>query len=152
MLLSGCGSMKIKTEKDVVSKYQKLEKFKSTGNDTLAYVKNSIIDRKAKYIGKELNILLKDLELPINNYLIGLSNKRGISPDITIQFYDRSEIDSKRAKKINPVILTIIWETPVDLNIADSMMLKHKGVWTKEEQEYFGKQKVKDIVLVSYNF
>ena len=158
MLLLGCKSVKTTTtnsiskETTTVPKYQKLNTFKGTTNDTLAYMRTSIIDRKSKYIGKELNILLNDLELPIHSYLIGLSNLRGISPGISLKFYPKNVVELKRQARIDPVILNIVWETPLPLDIVNPMLIKSKGVWTNEEQEYYGKQIVKDIVLTNYNF
>ncbi len=158
MLLLGCKSVKTTTtnsiskETTTVPKYQKLNTFKGTTNDTLAYMRTSIIDRKSKYIGKELNILLNDLELPIHSYLIGLSNLRGISPGISLKFYPKNVVELKRQARIDPVILNIVWETPLPLDIVNPMLIKSKGVWTNEEQEYYGKQIIKDIVLTDYKF
>ncbi len=158
MLLLGCKSVKTTTtnsiskETTTVTKYQKLNTFKDTTNDTLAYMRTSIIDRKSKYIGKELNVLLNDLELPINNYTIGGSNLRGISPSLSLKFYPKNVLELKRQAKIDPVILVIIWETPLSKDDILPILLKSKGVWTNEEQEYYGKQKVKDIGLVDYKF
>ena len=158
MLLLGCKSVKTTTtnsiskETTTVPKYQKLNTFKGTTNDTLAYVRTSIINRKSEYIGKELNILLNDLELPINNYLIGSSNLRGISPDISFKFYPKNVVELKRQARIDPFILTIVWETPLPKDVVLPMKIKNQNIWTDEEQEYYGKQKVKDIVLTNYNF
>ena len=119
MLLLGCKSVKTTTtnsiskETTTVPKYQKLNTFKGTTNDTLAYMRTSIIDRKSKYIGKELKVLLNDLELPINYYLIGSSNLKGISPSLTLYFYPKNVVNIKRHNKIDPVIFTIVWETPL---------------------------------------
>ena len=156
MLLLGCKSVTtsngISKETTTVSRYQKLNTYKGTTNDTLAYVRTSIIDRKSEYIGKELNILLNDLELPINNYLIGSSNLRGISPDIGLQFYPKNVVNLKIEKRIDPVILNIVWETPLPKDVVLPILLKSKGIWTNEAQEYYGKQIIKDIVLTDYKF
>ena len=159
MLLLGCKSVKtiptdsVSINTTTVPKYQKLSSFKGTTNDTLAYMRTSIIDRKSEYIGKELNILLNDLELPINYYLIGSSNLRGISPSLTLYFYPKNVVDIKRHNRIDPVIFTIVWETPLpNKEELFTMKFKNKNIWTNEEQEYYGKQKVKDIVLTNYNF
>ncbi|MBD0726712.1 hypothetical protein B6A10_16195, partial [Flavobacterium sp. L1I52] len=50
-LLLGCKSItpttdKVLSETTTIPKYQKLKNFKGTTNDTLAYVRKSIIDRK----------------------------------------------------------------------------------------------------------
>jgi hypothetical protein len=157
MLILGCKSIKttndnVQNSNNYIPKYQKLSTFKGNANDTLTYVRTSIIGRKNKYIGKELNVLLNDLELPVRTYLIGLSNKKGLSPSLTLEFYPRNVMEIKRQNKIDPVILVIEWEKPLPLSIADSLMVKNKAIWTKEEKEYFGKQKVKDIVLTDYKF
>ena len=160
MLLLGCKSITTTTPTTnnvpgvirTVPKYKKLNTFKGTTNDTLAYVRTSIIDRKSEYIGKELNVLLKDLELPIRSYSTGSSNLRGISPSSTFYFYSKNVVDVKTYNRIDPVILTIVWEIPLPLDIVIPMWLKNKNMWTNEEQEYYGKQKVKDIVLTNYGF
>ncbi|WP_188221718.1 hypothetical protein, partial [Flavobacterium pokkalii] len=51
LLLLGCKSVtpttdKVLRETTTIPKYQKLKNFKGTTNDTLAYVRKSIIDRK----------------------------------------------------------------------------------------------------------
>ena len=158
MLLLGCKSVKtiptdsVSNNTTTVPKYQKLSTFKGTTNDTLAYMRTSIIDRKSKYIGKELKVLLNDLELPINYYLIGSSNLKGISPSLTLYFYPKNVVNIKRHNKIDPVIFTIVWETPLPKDVVLPMKIKNQNIWTTEEQEYYGKQKVKDIVLTNYNF
>ncbi|NRS87716.1 uncharacterized protein YceK [Flavobacterium sp. 7E] len=157
LLLLGCKSVTTATKgvpKETTSplKYRKINTFKGTTNDTLAYVRTSIIDRKSEYIGKNLNVLLNDLELPINNYLIGSSQIRGISPDIALQFYPKNVLELKRQATIDPVILNIVWETPLPKDEVLPILLKSKGVWTNEEKEYYGKQKVKDILLTNYGF
>ncbi len=158
MLLLGCKSVQT-TPTDSVSnntitesKYRKLNTFKGATNDTLAYMRTSIIDRKSEYIGKELKFLLNDLELPINNYLIGSSHLRGISPDIGLQFYPKNVVNLKIEKRIDPVILNIVWETPLPKDVVLPILLKNKGIWTNEAQEYYGKQIIKDIVLTDYKF
>ncbi|MBD0726714.1 hypothetical protein B6A10_16205 [Flavobacterium sp. L1I52] len=156
LLLLSCKSItttkSVSKETTTVPKYQKLNTFKNTTNDTLAYVRTSIINRKSEYIGKELNVLLNDLELPIKRYLIGSSHTRGISPDITFEFYPDNVINLKEKNRIDPVILNIVWKTPLPKDIVLPMKIKNKNLWTNEEQEYYGKQIIKDIVLTNYKF
>ncbi|MFH6991781.1 hypothetical protein [Flavobacterium sp. FlaQc-48] len=156
ILLLGCKSITTTNgspkETASVPKYRKLKTVKGTTNDTLAYVRTSIIDRKSEYIGKELKFLLNDLELPINNYLIGSSHIRGISPDIGLQFYPKNVVNLKIENRTDPVILNIIWETPVPKDVVLPMVIKNKGIWTNDEKEYYGKQIVKDILLTDYKF
>lgn len=155
-LLLGCKSVTttdgIPKETTSIPKYRKLSTFKGTTNDTLNYIRTSIIDRKNQYIGKELKFLLNDLELPINNYLIGSSHIRGISPDIGLQFYPSNIVNLKIEKRIDPVILNIVWETPLPKDEVLPILSKSKGIWTNEEKEYYGKQVIKDVVLTDYKF
>ena len=60
--------------------YQSL---KELNNDTLKYIRASFIDRKEIYVNKNFEGLLKDLEIPIKSYLVGTSNRRDISRDIS---------------------------------------------------------------------
>ena len=157
LLLIGCKSItpttdKVSKETTIVAKYQKLNTFKGTTNDTLAYMRTSIIDRKSEYIGKELNVLLNDLELPIKRYLIGTSRKVGISHGITFEFYPNNVVNLKINSKIDPVILNIYWETPLSTDIIFPMKIKNQNIWTNEEKEYYGKQIIKDIGLTDYKF
>ncbi len=156
MLLLGCKSVKttdsVFNNTTTIPKYQKLRTFKGTTNDTLAYMRTSIINRKSKYIGKELNVLLNDLELPINNYRIGTSHLRGISPSISFKFYPDNVVELKKQAKFDPVILNILWETPLPKDTVIPLLLKTGGFWTNEEKKYYGKQKVKDILLTNFNF
>jgi hypothetical protein len=56
-----------------------LNKFKG---DTLGYVQQNFIDNKQKYIGKDLNTFLKDVEIPIKSYIpTTSSSNRNIIPD-----------------------------------------------------------------------
>jgi hypothetical protein len=158
LLLIGCKSVpttptiSISGTTTTVPKYRKLNTFRGTTNDTLAYVRTSIIDRKDKYIGKELNILLNDLELPINRYRIGSSSVRGISPGISFYFYPDNVVELKRQARIDPVIFNIVWEQPLPKDIVLPMKIRNKNIWTSEEKEYYGKQIIKDIVLTDYKF
>ncbi|MBD0726713.1 hypothetical protein B6A10_16200 [Flavobacterium sp. L1I52] len=157
-LLLGCKSVttrnSISSNTKTVPKYKKLNTFKGTTNDTLAYMRTSIISRKNKYIGKELNVLLNDLELPINNYAIGTSRAVGKdkSHSISLYFYPNNVVNLKRENRIDPVILHIYWETPLPKEMVLPILSKSKGIWTNDEKEYYGKQIIKDIGLTDYKF
>ena len=69
-----------------------------------------------------------------------------------MKFYPKNVVDIKKFNKIDPVILNIVWETPLPKDEVLPILLKSKGVWTNEEKEYYGKQIVKDVVLTNYNF
>jgi hypothetical protein len=64
--LTACNSLK-KTG-TTGSKQNKYKSLKHFNNDTLLFVKNSIIERKSFYAGKELNVLIKDLQIPVKKY------------------------------------------------------------------------------------
>ncbi|MBK0383565.1 hypothetical protein I5M32_11410 [Pedobacter sp. SD-b] len=148
--LTACSTLKQQSSNNKQQKYIKLEKFKG---DTLSFVQNSILNRKEFYKGKELNVLLKDLAIPIVHYTTGVTFRhKDQSPHISLYPYNDTEKDKKITKKEDPIIITIVWQTPLRTSYVDSLSIRNKSNWTPEVQEYFGKQIVKDIGKVNFSF
>ncbi len=86
--------------------------------DSLDYLKNKFLDKKEFYINKELNVLLNDLDLKIEDYVIGFSGKNiNISPDLGLYFFPKDLLNQRIAQKKNLLILNIFWQTPLSLNL-----------------------------------
>ncbi|MBK0383564.1 hypothetical protein I5M32_11405 [Pedobacter sp. SD-b] len=149
MAICACSTLKQQPSNTKQQKYIKLEKFKG---DTLKFIQTSILNRKEFYKGKELNVLLKDLAIPIKRYTTGQSFRpKNQSPDISLYFYNDTEKDLKIAKKKDPIIVTVVWQTPLNTSDVISLIRKYPN-WTPEIQEYFGKQIVKDVGKVNFGF
>jgi hypothetical protein len=126
--------------------------------DTLQYVKKCILEKQSQYIGKPLNVLLNDLELPVRSFLNGgISAQEKSGEFTTIAFYDIQATTSlladvrgnrmrrEDAKKL--VFLTIRWKEALPQDIVENLQKNNSGNWTPVVQEYFGKQVIKDIIV-----
>lgn len=124
---------------------------KKYNGDTLGYVQQNFIDNKSKYIGKELNILLSDLEIPVKSCLIS-SSTRNVKdmPETYLQFYSPTESTKRRYSKHRPVDIIIIWSQPLPIDSGIFLIKKNKLVWTEEERKYFGKQIIGDILTTKW--
>ncbi|MDA9555455.1 hypothetical protein N9R54_04400 [Pelobium sp.] len=132
-----------------IAKYQPLKKF---NGDTLLFVKNSILARKEYYVGKELNVLLKDLRIPVKKYLTGISSKVSVDPGLYLNIYSNTEQENKVANGIDPIQITILWKTPLSSEETDSLLRRSHLNWTPEVAAYYGNQIVGDVGIVQYNF
>jgi hypothetical protein len=121
---------------------------KEVGNDTLDYLTKKFVDRKNLYINKELNVLLNDLSIPVKQYYYSTNFKKAnISESVGLVFYNRSEIDQKHQQHANPMIINIIWKTPLPLTDGfDAFTVAHCA-WTEEVKNYYGKQIAGDIKI-----
>jgi len=139
------------TKQDLSKHYTNYEPLKKFKGDTAAFI-TSILANKNHYIGKPLNTLLLDLSIPVKRFTTAGSHKDiTISTDITIKFYNSTEIDRKFAKKQDPFSLIVVWEKPLDAKKTDSIALKSLYRWTPEVEAYFNRQIVGDIVKSGYN-
>jgi hypothetical protein len=151
-LLTSCSALKNNTlnkEKISIPKYHSLKHFKS---DTLKFIENSILKRKEYYIGKEMNILLKDLDIPIKKYLTGISSKRVEDPGLYINIFDNHQQVAKIKNKSNPIQISILWKTPLPREETSKLIKSSQLNWTEEVAKYYGKQIIGDIGIVEYNF
>lgn len=122
--------------------------------DTISYV-NYIVKNQAKYIGKPLSDLLKDLEIPIHTFSyspnqkdrykitnLTLSTKQYNTPPRIINGYDQ-EIE-----------IGIGWQTFVSPDSIKAIK-KENGPpdyynWSEKAKGYFGKQIVGNLWLSGY--
>jgi len=129
--------------------YIELKKFKA---DTLGYVQKNFIDNKSKYIGKDISVLLHDIEIPIISYMPGISfNNDDIMPDITLQFYSMEKTTQLANSPNKPTDIIIELLKPVPMDSATQLFGKSQGKWTDAERKYYGKQKIGDILTTNWN-
>jgi hypothetical protein len=65
-------------------------------NDTLAYIQQSFIVQKDRYVGGSLSVLLKDFQIPLRSYLFGPSwNDRYHIWHLTLSFNSRNEMSRR---------------------------------------------------------
>ncbi|HEX6426927.1 MAG TPA: hypothetical protein VF008_04540 [Niastella sp.] len=121
--------------------------------DTLQYVQNCIMNHKDRYIGKPLDTLLSELEIPFGSIMNSVPhNNTAIVDHSTCSFYNAlTTIGRIGARFPKTVLLSIIWEKPLSSQVAFDLTRESKGNWTAEIKEYFGKQVIKDIILSKYD-
>ena len=131
------------------SKYIPLIEFKG---DTLKYVRYNFIKNKQKYIGKDLNTLLKDVEIPIKSYM---NTDSFIDPTIMVgvilNFYSFKEASLRKEGPNKPVNIIIRWSPPLPRNIVDNLFKISKTEWTEAVSKYFGKQIIGDIFTTNWD-
>ena len=151
IILSACSELRksgtsISTNQN--NSYVKLLKFKG---DTLGYVQHNFIDNKQKYVGKDLNSLLKDIEIPIKSYITGGGMQNNfITTHLVLQFYTADDSYRRNFSANNPVDIIITWPVPLSNVSIDSLWVKTKGVWTNDARKYFGNKITQDIFTTKW--
>jgi hypothetical protein len=121
--------------------------------DTVQYVQNCIMNHKDRYIGKPLDSLLSELEIPFGSIMNSIPhNNTAIVDHSTLSFYNLlTTIGRSGAKIPNTVLLIFIWEKPIPSQVVYDLEKESKGNWTAPVKEYFGKQVIKDIKMFKYD-
>ena len=130
------------------NKYLALKEFKG---DTLKYVQHNFIDNKQKYIGKDLNNLLKDVEIPIKSYIPGYSELYpNIVPNLILQFHTSKQADEMANSTTKPVDIIIIYSPPLPGDSVAVLLTKSRGEWLDAERRYFGKKIIGDVMTTKW--
>ena len=123
--------------------------------DTIAYV-NFIYRNMAKYVGKPLSVLLKDLDFKINQFIPNVPHKRdgktyGISL-IPGEYWQHRKLDTNGDNQ--DIALGVGWQSFV-LRDSIKLIITANGppnyyCWSPKAEEYFGKQIVGNLWLYNY--
>ena len=128
--------------------YLKLEKFNT---DTLEYLRQNFIQNKQKYIGKEFNYLLKDLEIPIKSYRPDISDLKYIYiPKTSFLSYSFIEAGMRKDPRIKYWNVTIEWSHPLLFDSIMRLAYKSKYAWAEDDRKYFGRQIIGNIDLTQW--
>jgi hypothetical protein len=123
--------------------------------DSAQYLKSNFMDRKQFYIGKEVRVLLKDLETTVKS--VSLSDMfykyegKGRYADVALHFYDWETFYEYGDKKDFIPVLIVNFAAPYLVrDPIDSLSVKYKrdGIlqkWNPESQEIIGRQIIRDI-------
>lgn len=147
--LGACSMHKSKNEElRKLSRYKPLEKF---NGDTLAFVQQSILNRKKYYIGKNFSVFLKDYNMPISIFLNSQMPKNvNLSDYIILKINNYFIQQEKLNKGEDPLTITIVWKEPLDYYIIEEIAKKSKHTWTTEVEKYLNNKIVGDIVKTDY--
>src|SRR5882724_8820591 len=111
-----------------------------------------IVKRKNKYIGKKLNVLMKDLAIQPLFFLYnfgGFDDNGDHSKSTSLYFYFyKFDITKKRlASHAVGGFLTVRWQTPLNIDSVVVYSRKNGRHWNKAAEEFYGKQIINDIEL-----
>lgn len=137
---------------DTLKKSFTLKALKSVNSDTLNYLRSNFILHKDFYINKPLNILLKDLELPVIRYYQMFLDPPQLErlEGITLKFERDVDMLRKFDSKMVPNMLIISLKDSIMLNDIRPLMMKHKGNWSMEVQNYYKDKKIKELMMIKY--
>ena len=119
--------------------------------DTIKYLQE-IIKRKNQYIGKELNVLMKDLTMQPRFFLYDVG---GIdhNPDYTksaslyFHYFNGEETQKRIESHIISGRLVIRWLTVLNIDSVVAYSRKNGRHWNKAAEEFYGNKIIKDIDL-----
>ncbi len=121
--------------------------------DTVKYVNENFLNNRKFYIDKEMSYFLDNLEIPIYKFTSSIGYPpNSVYSHISIKFYNDVTIANKIKNKNEPIVMVISFNPPLQPNVIEPIMREAKGQWTKEVQQFFEKQKVKNIEIVDYGF
>lgn len=129
-------------------------RLKEVNNDTLKYVKESIINKNGKYVGKTFEFLVQDLPTSIKHYVnCSLDRPYGVIPVTQLYLYQYNEVQSRLDKKIDPIIITITWKKPYTFTDLEREGLSISGLLWKEAGYKFLKNRViEKVEMVNFDF
>jgi hypothetical protein len=129
-------------------------KLKEVNNDTLKYIKESIVSQNQKYSGQPLEVLLKDLPHAVVSYGHSPSFRPAdVVQGTSLYFYNYAEIQNRISKKMNPMIITIVWKERLKLSeLEKDKMPLGLSLWDQSAINYFKNRIIESVNIVSYDF
>lgn len=151
VLLLGCNTYRNATLKSPTRSVGYLS-IKELKGDTLSYLNKNFIDNKSNYIGKELNVLLNDLELKIEDcYPSIVPNNRYITPELSLSFETITSAYLKEKNGKKTCRLHIVFEKPMQSDTVHQFMRETNYYgWTDSHKRFFGNQIIKDVRLSAF--
>jgi hypothetical protein len=129
-------------------------KLKEVNNDTLRYIKESIIAKNENYAGQSLDFLLKDLPKAVAHYINSPSFRpANVLNGTALCLYGYNEIFKKVEKKINPMVIVITWEKQLTFEELQKEGLSIAGgSWNDKDYLFFKNRIIKKVEIVQYDF
>lgn len=129
-------------------------KLKEVSNDTLKYLKQSIVAQNQKYSGQPLEVLLKDLPHAVLYYGHTSSFRPAdVVKTSTLYFYNYTEIQSRISKKNNPMVITVVWKEPLNhFELERDNMPLGWSVWDQTAINYFKNRIIEKVDIIKFDF
>ncbi len=120
-------------------------------NDTIRYLQTEVVNKKQKYIGQPVELLLKDLKYEVKYYIVSttmnVDPKKEIVRGLTVIFHSQKEYYQLEDRYDDARVLTISLKTTITYDEVMPLLNKYNGNWSQEIREYYGKQIVSDVVV-----
>ncbi len=117
--------------------------------DTTAYLRANFEDIKGRYVKKTLEFLLKDIGVslvPGGYILAGARADSNCLEGVDLSFYSREALDRRMGK--GPLLLQIKLGAKLALDSAAALFKKNNGMWTSEEEAFYGQRRVVDYSVL----
>jgi len=141
---------------------QNYKPFSKFSNNKFNYLLDNFVFNQAYYKGKELNVLFRQLEIPVIGYIPALYEpasettvKESECPDITLYFCTEQEKDKILLNKNEPPLLGVSFKTPILRSHNDiplMLLKKYHMKYNDAVREYYGTQIIDSIWYVHYHF
>ncbi|MFD1258556.1 hypothetical protein ACFQ3S_17250 [Mucilaginibacter terrae] len=126
-----------------IPNYQSLSTF---NGDTAKYLKVNFIDRQEAYINKKLDVLLKDMEVPITKFVAVLDQSTFKTSTLVYLNIDNYREQTKKIETKNePSVIIINWKKPIAADSTIAIMRSTQGLWNAAAKQYFGNQTIGSI-------
>ena len=135
------------TSKHISAVNSNYRSLKSFHKDTIAYFQYNFIDNQDKYIGKSVDEVLKDLEIPIVHFVPLAPERKNKSNGLSLSYYDKvtNYVKSQNGEKFCELI--VVFDQDVVYDDLSTIKKKFGDGLTPELSDYLGKQTVKELEL-----
>ncbi|MCL2649550.1 MAG: hypothetical protein FWD60_00825 [Candidatus Azobacteroides sp.] len=105
-------------------------------NDTTVFINYNFIDRAEQYVGKTLEFIVRDLQIPVKYIFMNIGGEATIVVvGLYLGFYSREEVNGLCNSTINkPYCIDVNWEEKVP--IEDFISLVRSGDYNKMINKY----------------
>ncbi len=127
-------------------------KLRALNNDTISYVKNVIVGNSERYVNRPFDSLLKDLPHKIESYGFYITSRSDVYFTTYLKFYTHSEIENKKAKRQNPLIITVTWKEKITTADINNAAVKLGGKWSASAYDFFKPRIIEKVSIVQYDY
>lgn len=155
LLTISCATQRRLKEEEASLGVPHYKSLRALKKDSAQYLKYNFMDRKQFYVGKEVRVLLKDLEMKVKD--VSLANMmykyegKGRYYDASFSFYDWNTYQAIVDEKDFIPILIVNFAAPyLEIYPIDSLSVKYERdgslqFWNPESEKIIGKQIIRDI-------
>lgn len=118
----------------------------ASGQDTISYLEDNFIAHKEEFQHKELNVLLKRLDLSVKSYYFIFDSRHTNRIKSITLFFNNPTAKSIQLQNHNIIpFLVIYFEDEISSSKALVLYNKDGGNWLKDESSFYGNKIIRDI-------